>query len=42
MEALEIDGQACYVAYAPMKTVGWSFFTILPREDVEKPAKDLT
>ena len=42
MEALEIDGRACYVAYSPMETVGWSFFTILPREDVEKPAKDLT
>ena len=36
------DSLASYVAYAPMVTVGWSFFTILPQEDVEKPAKDLT
>ena len=42
MDVLDIDGRASYVAYAPMVTVGWSFFTILPQEDVEKPAKDLT
>ena len=42
MGVLDIDGRASYVAYAPMVTVGWSFFTILPQEDVEKPAKDLT
>lgn len=38
---VEIDGVQEYVAYAPMKTVGWSLFTVLPREKVEEPAAEL-
>ena len=38
---VEIDGVQEYVAYAPMKTVGWSLLTVLPREEVEEPAAEL-
>ena len=38
---VEIDGVQEYVAYAPMKTVGWSLLTVLPKEEVEEPAAEL-
>lgn len=41
VELVEIDGIQEYVAYSPMKTVGWSLFTVLPREEVEQPAAEL-
>jgi len=34
---LEIDGADQYVAYAPLKTVGWSVFVILSQVSVEEP-----
>ena len=41
VELVEIDGQLCYVAYAPMETVAWSFFIILPKEEVETPTRQM-
>lgn len=38
---LEIGGEKCYVAYAPMETVGWSFCIVLSQEEVEAPASRL-
>ncbi len=38
---VSLDGVPCYMAYAPMKTVGWSFFLVLPQEEVDKPTEAL-
>ncbi|MBQ2096333.1 MAG: hypothetical protein II474_10550, partial [Firmicutes bacterium] len=38
---INIDGVPSYVAFAPMKTVGWSLFIVLPQEEVEAPTKQL-
>ena len=38
---LEINHVSSYVAYAPMKTTGWSVFIVLPQEEVEAPTKQL-
>ena len=38
---LTIDGELCYAAYSPLKTVGWSMVVILSREAVELPTKQL-
>ncbi|MBQ2095473.1 MAG: SpoIIE family protein phosphatase, partial [Firmicutes bacterium] len=38
---IDIDGVPSYVAFAPMKTVGWSLFVVLPQEEVEAPTKRL-
>jgi sigma-B regulation protein RsbU (phosphoserine phosphatase) len=38
---ISVDGVPSYIAYAPMKTVGWSLFVILPQEGVEAPTKQL-
>lgn len=38
---IQIDGVASYVAYAPMKTVDWSLFIVLPQEEVEAPTAQL-
>ena len=37
----EVNGQVRYVAYAPMKTVGWSFMILLTKDEVERPALQL-
>ena len=42
IELVEVDDRVCYVAYAPMKTVGWSFWIVLPQEIVEAPTTALT
>ncbi len=34
---LPLDGENSYVAYSPMNTVGWSFFSIMPEETVQEP-----
>lgn len=36
---LEIDGEDQYVAYAPLKTVGWSVFVILSRANIDEPTR---
>ena len=36
-----IDGEPYYFAYAPMKTVGWTFAIMLSKEEVERPTKKL-
>ena len=36
---IEIDGEMQYLAYAPLKTVGWSVFVILPQSSVDQPAR---
>ena len=41
VDLIEVDGHAMYVAYAPMKTVGWSFVLLLPQEVVEAPTTQL-
>ena len=41
VDLLNIDGTSCCAAYAPMKTVGWTFFIILPQEEVDAPSKQL-
>ncbi len=38
---LSLDGEMSYVAYAPLKTVGWTFFTIIPEKEVEAPTTSL-
>ena len=37
IKQLSIDGVPSYVAYSPMKTVGWSIFVVLSEEQVEAP-----
>ena len=41
IERVKIDGTLCYVAFAPMKTVGWSVYVILSQEEVEAPTAAL-
>ncbi|MBR4719186.1 MAG: SpoIIE family protein phosphatase [Lachnospiraceae bacterium] len=38
---VNIDDKPYYVAYAPMETVGWSYLTVLPEQEVLQPSKDL-
>jgi sigma-B regulation protein RsbU (phosphoserine phosphatase) len=38
---INIDNNPYYVAYAPMKTVGWSFMILLSKDEVELPTKKL-
>ncbi|MBO5999619.1 MAG: SpoIIE family protein phosphatase, partial [Lachnospiraceae bacterium] len=37
VDLVEIDGTMQYIAFAPMKTVGWSFFIMMPQSEVEEP-----
>ena len=37
----EIGGEKCYVAYAPMETVGWSFCIVLSQDEIKEPASRL-
>lgn len=41
VQQVTIDGVRRCVAYAPMETVGWSMFIILPLEEVEAPTRQL-
>ena len=41
IKQLEINGEPCYVAFAPLKTVGWSVFTVLSKDEVEEPSNAL-
>ena len=41
VELATINGQECYVAFAPMKTIGWSFLVVLDKRQVETPARQL-
>ena len=41
VERLSVDGVPCYVAYAPMRTVGWSMMFFLPQEVVDTPTNVL-
>ncbi len=41
VDSFTLDGVPCYTAYAPMSTVGWSFFLVLPEEEVNEPTKAL-
>ena len=41
IKQLNINGEPCYVAYAPMESVGWSVFVILSKEEVEAPTAAL-
>ncbi len=34
-----VDGEEYFLAFAPMKTIGWSFGTLTPRRDVSKLAE---
>ena len=38
---LSVDGVENYVAYAPLKTVGWSMLVFLSKDSVEAPSKQL-
>ena len=40
-EQLEIDGEPTILAYAPLKTVGWTLLLGISDRELEKPAKDL-
>ena len=42
LKYLNIDGKMCYLAYAPLKTIGWTFFIILSKDKVEEPTKRLS
>ena len=37
VKQLLLDGAQCYAAYAPMKTVGWSVFVVLAKDEVDAP-----
>ena len=41
IKQLDINGKPCYVAFAPLKTVGWSVFTVLSKDEVEEPSNAL-
>ena len=41
IDIMEIDGENCYVAYAPFRTVDWSLLVILPQEQVDAPNLEL-
>ncbi len=38
---IRLDGEEYYAAFEPMTTVGWAYFTVLPKGEVTKPTKDL-
>ncbi len=38
---VEVSGTKYYVAYAPMETVSWSYFTVLPESEVIAPSEAL-
>ncbi|MCR5397979.1 MAG: SpoIIE family protein phosphatase [Lachnospiraceae bacterium] len=38
---IALDGANYYVACAPMKTVGWSYFVVLPEQEVLAPTESL-
>ncbi|MBO4888953.1 MAG: SpoIIE family protein phosphatase [Firmicutes bacterium] len=42
VELIDVEGKTMYVAYAPMRTVGWSFVILLPQDVVEAPTRELT
>lgn len=37
----ELDGVSSYIAYAPLKTVGWTFLTVIPEQEVNEPTQSL-
>ena len=37
----DIDGASSYIAYAPLKTVGWTFLTVIPEQEVNEPTQSL-
>ena len=41
VKQLLFDGAQCYAAYAPMKTVGWSVFVVLAKDEVDAPTAAL-
>ena len=41
IKQLDLNGVPSYVAYSPMKTVGWSIFVVLSKEQVEAPVSAL-
>ncbi len=41
VKMISLDGASYYVAYAPMKTVGWSYLVVLPEQEVLAPTKSL-
>lgn len=38
-QKLTLDGQEVYLAYAPLKRLGWSFVTVLNVEEIVEPAR---
>lgn len=40
MEKIILDGKEVYLAYAPLKSLGWSFVTVMDVEEVVAPAKE--
>ncbi|MBR5407002.1 MAG: SpoIIE family protein phosphatase [Lachnospiraceae bacterium] len=38
---VNVDGASYYIAYAPMETVGWSYFVVLPESEVLNPTREL-
>ncbi len=41
VETASIDNENCYIAYAPIETVGWVLVSIVPESIVVEPTKDL-
>ncbi len=41
VSVINLDGKEYYVAYAPMDTVGWSYLTVLPEQEVSEPSRNL-
>lgn len=40
MEKMILDGKEVYLAYAPLKSLGWSFVTVMDVEEAVAPAKE--
>ena len=41
VQLLELDGTNRYVAYSPLKTIGWSLLVVLSQDEVETPTREL-
>lgn len=40
VEKITLDGKEVYIAYAPLKSLGWSFVTVMDVDEVIAPAKE--
>ena len=41
VDIIDLDGRRYYIGYAPMETVGWTYLTVLPEDEVLASSKAL-